>query len=139
MLAPSQLRIIIVASVAGLLFGFDTAVISGVTHDLRTAFSLSPAGLGIAVSAALWGALTIGLPGDQFGSREVLKFIGLLYLVAALGCALAWNITSLPVFRYLIGVVMVLQFVLVLWFVPETRGVQLEQMGRAMAVVERDK
>jgi len=143
MLAPSQLRIIIVASLAGLLFGFDTAVISGGTHDLRTAFSLSPAGLGIAVSAALWGrlygALTIGRPGDQFGSREVLKFIGLLYLVAALGCALAWNITSLPVFRFLIGVVMVLQFVLVLWFVPETRGVQLEQMGRAMAVVERDK
>ena len=143
MLAPSQLRIIIVASLAGLLFGFDTAVISGVTHDLRTAFSLSPAGLGIAVSAALWGtlcgALTIGRPGDRFGSRDVLKFIGLLYLVAALGCALAWNITSLPVFRYLIGVVMVLQFVLVLWFVPETRGVQLEQMGRAMAVVERDK
>ncbi len=53
------------ASLAGLLFGFDTAVISGVTRDLRvTFFSLSPAGLGIAVSTALWGtlfgALTIG-------------------------------------------------------------------------------
>ena len=108
MLAQSQLRIIIVASVAGLLFGFDTAVISGVTHDLRTAFSLSPAGLGLAVSAALWGtlcgALTIGRPGDRFGSRDVLKFIGLLYLVAALGCALAWNLTSLLVFRFLVGV-----------------------------------
>ena len=108
MLAQSQLRIIIVASLAGLLFGFDTAVISGVTHDLRTAFSLSPAGLGIAVSAALWGtlcgALTIGRPGDRFGSRDVLKFIGLLYLVAAVGCALAWNLTSLLVFRFLIGV-----------------------------------
>jgi len=54
MLARSQLRIIIVASLAGLLFGFDTAVISGVTHDLREAFSLSAAGLGIAVSTALW-------------------------------------------------------------------------------------
>jgi sugar porter (SP) family MFS transporter len=108
MLARSQLRIIIVASLAGLLFGFDTAVISGVTHDLRATFSLSPAGLGIAVSMALWGtlfgALTMGRPGDRFGSREVLKFIGLLYLAAALGCALAWNLPSFLVFRFLIGV-----------------------------------
>ena len=108
MLARSQLRIIIVASLAGLLFGFDTAVISGVTHDLRAAFALSPAGLGIAVSTALWGtlfgALTMGRPGDRFGSREVLKFVGLLYLVAALGCALAWNLASFLVFRFLIGV-----------------------------------
>jgi sugar porter (SP) family MFS transporter len=108
MLARSQLRIIIVASLAGLLFGFDTAVISGVTQDLRIAFALSPAGLGIAVSTALWGtlfgALTMGQPGDRFGSREVLKFIGLLYFAAALGCALAWNLPSFLVFRFLIGV-----------------------------------
>jgi sugar porter (SP) family MFS transporter len=108
MLARSQLRIIIVASLAGLLFGFDTAVISGVTHELRSAFSLSPAALGIAVSMALWGtlfgALTMGRPGDRFGSREVLKFIGLLYLAAALGCALAWNLPSFLIFRFLIGV-----------------------------------
>src|ERR1700733_10866624 len=93
MLARSQLRIIIVASLAGLLLGFDTAVISGVTQDLRSAFALTPAGLGITVSTALWGtllgALTLGRPGDQFGSRAVLKFIGLLYFGAALGCALA--------------------------------------------------
>jgi sugar porter (SP) family MFS transporter len=108
MLARSQLRIIIVASLAGLLFGFDTAVIAGVTHDLRAAFALSPAGLGFAVSTALWGtlfgALTMGRPGDRFGSREVLKFVGLLYLVAALGCALAWNLASFLVFRFMIGV-----------------------------------
>jgi sugar porter (SP) family MFS transporter len=108
MLARSQLRIIIVASLAGLLFGFDTAVISGVTQDLRVAFALSPAGLGIAVSIALWGtlfgALTMGRPGDQFGSREVLKFIGLLYVGAALGCALAWNLPTFMICRFLIGV-----------------------------------
>ena len=57
MLARSQLRIIGVASLAGLLFGFDTAVISGATQALRDTFSLSPAGLGLAVSAALWGTL----------------------------------------------------------------------------------
>jgi len=46
----------------------------------------------------------MGRPGDRFGSREVLKFVGLLYLVAALGCALAWDLTSFMVFRFLIGV-----------------------------------
>jgi sugar porter (SP) family MFS transporter len=108
MLAGSQLRIIIVASLAGTLFGFDTAVISGVTQDLRSAFALSPAGLGVTVSTALWGtllgALTLGRPGDQFGSCAVLKFIGLLYFGAALGCALAWNLASFLLFRFLIGV-----------------------------------
>jgi len=106
--ARSPLPIIIVASLAGLLFGFDTAVISGVTGQLRVAFALTPAGLGIAVSTALWGtllgALTMGRPGDRFGSREVLKLIGALYLLAALGCALAWNLPSFLVFRFLIGV-----------------------------------
>ena len=108
MLTRSQLRVIIVASLAGLLFGFDTAVISGVTQDLRVTFSLSPAGLGIAVSTALWGtlfgALTMGKLGDRVGSREALKFIGALYLLAALGCALAWSLPSFLVSRFLIGV-----------------------------------
>jgi sugar porter (SP) family MFS transporter len=108
MLARAQLRIIIVASLAGLLFGFDTAVIAGVTHALREAFGLSPAALGLAVSAALWGtllgAIGAGRPGDQFGARTVLRVIGLLYAVSALGCALSWNLTSFIAFRFLTGV-----------------------------------
>ncbi|HEY1725889.1 MAG TPA: sugar porter family MFS transporter [Steroidobacteraceae bacterium] len=104
----AQLRIIIVASLAGLLFGFDTAVISGVTQDLRAVFALSPAGLGIAVSTALWGtligALVAGRPGDRFGTRDVLKVIGLLYLIAALGCALAPSLSVFLLGRFLIGV-----------------------------------
>jgi sugar porter (SP) family MFS transporter len=124
MLARSQLRIIMVASLAGLLFGFDTAVISGVTHDLRAAFALSPAGLGFAVSTALWGtllgALTMGRPGDKFGAREVLKFVGLLYLVAAVGCALAWNLASFLAFRFLVGVAIGGSSVLAPVYIAET-------------------
>src|SRR3546814_2224803 len=70
------------ASLAGLLFGFDTAVISGVTGALRSEFALSAVGLGTAVSAALIGtlvgALGAGAPGDRFGSRTVLVWIALL-------------------------------------------------------------
>jgi sugar porter (SP) family MFS transporter len=108
MLGRAQLRIIIVASLAGLLFGFDTAVIAGVTHALREAFGLSPAALGLAVSAALWGtllgAIGAGRPGDQFGARTVLRLIGLLYAVSAVGCALSWSLASFIAFRFLTGV-----------------------------------
>lgn len=108
MLARPELRVIVTASLAGLLFGFDTAVVSGVTQALRDTFALSPVGLGVAVSSALWGTLlgaaTLGKPGDRFGSREVLKFVGLLYLVSSLGSALAWNFSAFLLCRFLTGI-----------------------------------
>src|SRR5258708_1802023 len=94
----AHFRVVIVASLAGILFGFDTAVIAGVTTALREIFLLSPAGLGAAVSSALWGtllgALVVGGPGDRYGSRNMLRVIGLLYVISALGSALAWSFTS---------------------------------------------
>jgi len=105
---PRYLSITIVASLAGLLFGFDTAVISGVTQSLREVFHLSPASLGTAVSSALWGtlcgALFMGKLGDRFGTRDMLKLVGLFYLVSAVGCALAWNLPSFIVFRFIGGI-----------------------------------
>ena len=108
MVVRAQFGVIAVASLAGLLFGFDTAVIAGVTQALRESFALSPAALGMVVASALWGtllgALAMGSPGDRYGARSVLLFIGLLYVVAAVGCALAWNLWSFLVFRFLIGI-----------------------------------
>ena len=102
------LGITIVASLAGLLFGFDTAVISGVTQSLREVFYLSPATLGLAVSSALWGtlggALFMGKLGDRFGTRDMLKIVGLLYLVSAVGCALCWDLRSFVAFRFIGGI-----------------------------------
>lgn len=109
MSAPARyLGITIVASLAGLLFGFDTAVISGVTQSLREVFHLSPAMLGLAVSSALWGtlcgALFMGKLGDRFGTRDMLKIVGLLYLVSAVGCALCWDLHSFIAFRFIGGI-----------------------------------
>jgi len=59
MRGAAHTRMVIIASLAGLLFGFDTAVIAGITHALRELFSLSPAGLGVAVSSALWGTFSV--------------------------------------------------------------------------------
>jgi sugar porter (SP) family MFS transporter len=108
MAGAAHFRVVIIASLAGILFGFDTAVIAGVTTALREIFSLSPAGLGAAVSSALWGtllgALVVGGPGDRYGSRNMLRVIGLLYVVSALGSALAWNFTSFVLCRFLAGI-----------------------------------
>ncbi|QAY76641.1 sugar porter family MFS transporter [Sphingosinicella sp. BN140058] len=105
--APYNRAAVIAAALAGLLFGFDTAVIAGTTGALRDAFALSPSGLGAVVSAALWGtlvgALGAGIPGDRFGSRAVLGWIALLYVLSAAGSALSWNLESLFFFRFLGG------------------------------------
>jgi sugar porter (SP) family MFS transporter len=104
----AHLKVVIIASLAGILFGFDTAVIAGITHSLREVFSLSPATLGAAVSSALWGtllgALVAGLPGDRYGTRNMLRVVGVLYLFSAFGCALAWNLPSFIVWRFLAGI-----------------------------------
>lgn len=104
---PHYLGLAIAASLAGLLFGFDTAVISGVTQALREVFHLSPADLGIAVSSALWGtligALFTGKLGDRFGARDMLKIVGVCYLVSAVGCAMCWNLPSFVAFRVIGG------------------------------------
>jgi SP family arabinose:H+ symporter-like MFS transporter len=85
----------VVAALGGLLFGFDTAVISGVTHALTAAFQLTPKFLGLTVAIALCGtmvgALVAGIPGDRYGRRDSLRVLAIFYLVSALGCAFATN------------------------------------------------
>jgi len=97
----------VVGALGGLLFGFDTAVISGATQSLTAAYHLSPALLGFTVSSALWGtvlgALTAGVPGQRFGRRDSLRIMAVLYVVSALGCAFAWNWPALIVFRFIGG------------------------------------
>jgi SP family arabinose:H+ symporter-like MFS transporter len=89
------LRSALVAALGGLLFGFDTAVISGTTRSLTETFSLSPALPGATVSRALWGtvvgAFGAGRPSLRFGRRPCLVALGALYLASAVGCALVWN------------------------------------------------
>jgi SP family arabinose:H+ symporter-like MFS transporter len=98
----------IVAAIGGLLLGFDTAVIAGTTRDLTRIYGLSPGSLGLTVSSALWGtilgAMFVGIPGDRYGRRDSLRGMAVLYLVTAIGCALAWNWGSLVCFRFIEGI-----------------------------------
>src|SRR5436305_10444695 len=101
------LKSTVVAALGGLLFGFDTAVIAGTTHALSDTFTLSPAALGLTVSVALWGTILgsmfAGIPGDKIGRRDSLRAMAVLYVVSALGCALAWNWFALVLFRFIGG------------------------------------
>jgi SP family arabinose:H+ symporter-like MFS transporter len=96
-----------VAALGGLLFGFDTAVISGTTGALTGTYHLSPRLLGITVASALWGTIVgsifAGIPGDRYGRRDSLRVMAVLYVLSALGCAFAWNWTSLVFFRFVGG------------------------------------
>ena len=101
------LKSAVVAALGGLLFGFDTAVISGTTGALSQVFALSSKSLGLTVSIAIWGtvvgAMLAGFPGERFGRRDSLRGLAVFYLVSALGCALAWSWSSLVVFRFIGG------------------------------------
>jgi sugar porter (SP) family MFS transporter len=101
------LRSTIVAALGGLLFGFDTAVISGATGALTSEYALTPTMLGFTVAAALWGtvigSMCAGPPSDRYGRRGSLQALAVLYMVSALGCALAWNWSSFLIFRFIGG------------------------------------
>src|ERR1700761_643943 len=97
----------VVGALGGLLFGFDTAVISGTTSALTRTYHLSPGFLGITVSSALVGtvigAMVAGIPGQKFGRRDSLRVMAIFYVLSAIGCALAWNWPALIVFRFIGG------------------------------------
>jgi SP family arabinose:H+ symporter-like MFS transporter len=96
-----------VGALGGLLFGFDTAVISGTTHSLTIAYGLSPKALGITVAMALIGtvigAMAAGIPGQKWGGRETLRVLAVFYVISALGCAFAWNWHALLLARFIGG------------------------------------
>src|SRR5881296_1025212 len=103
----SLIKSTVVAALGGLLFGFDTAVISGTTAALTQQYQLSPKFLGITVASALWGtvigSMLAGFPGEWIGRRDSLRLMAILYLISGLGCAAAWSWPSLVGFRFLGG------------------------------------
>jgi len=99
----------VTVAVAGFLFGFDTAVISGADQPLQALWQTGNLFHGLFVmSSALWGtvvgALTGNWPCDRYGRRKVLIGIGVLYLVSAIGSALAPDPYSFSIWRFVGGV-----------------------------------
>ena len=97
----------IVVALGGFLFGFDTAVISGAEQDIKRIWRLSDIMHGMAIAMALYGtvigALFGGIPATKFGRKKTLLWIGIFYLISAVGSALAPEVYSFMIFRLLGG------------------------------------
>nr|WP_315199339.1 sugar porter family MFS transporter [uncultured Flavobacterium sp.] len=97
------------AALAGFLFGFDTVVISGADKQLQNLWHSSDAFHGSVVMAmALWGtvigAIFGGFPTNKIGRKKTLFWIGILFLISAIGAAFANNPYVFAAFRFLGGI-----------------------------------
>jgi len=100
---------VISVALAGFLFGFDTIVISGADQPIQRLWNTGEWFHGTFImSMALWGtvfgSLLGGIPCDKFGRKKTLFWIGILYLVSALGSSLAVEPYSFSFFRFIGGI-----------------------------------
>src|ERR1700712_5565638 len=91
------------SALAGFLFGFDTVVISGAEQKIQTLWNLGAGMHGVAMASALYstviGSLVGGWPTDRFGRRATLLWIGVPYLISAIGTALATDVNLFIIAR----------------------------------------
>lgn len=96
-----------VASLGGLLFGFDTAVISGAEKAIQQIYELSDFAHGFTIAIALIGtivgALVCSKPVEKYGRLKALRLIALVYFISALGSAIILNWHSFLLFRFIGG------------------------------------
>lgn len=97
----------ITSALAGFLFGFDTVVISGAEQTIQKLWNLSSAMHGLVMGSALYGtvlgSLIGGWPTDRFGRKQTLLFIGVLYVLSAVGCAFANDVSLFFIARFIGG------------------------------------
>jgi len=97
-----------IASLGGLLFGYDTGVISGALPFIKQDFALDPTMQGVATAAVLvgatLGAAAAGVLSDKLGRKRVILAVALLFVLGALGSALAPTLTTLLAARTVVGV-----------------------------------
>ncbi|WP_286895616.1 MULTISPECIES: sugar porter family MFS transporter [Sphingobacterium] len=97
----------LIASLGGFLFGFETAVISGAEQIIQKLWNLDAVRHGLTVSISLIGtiigAIIAGRMADRYGRKPVLYFVASLYLLSALGCAVASLWEFFLLFRLLGG------------------------------------
>jgi MFS transporter, SP family, arabinose:H+ symporter len=97
----------ITVGLGGLLFGLDTAVISGAEQKIKSLWQLDKWEHGLAIAMALWGTVVGaafgGIPADVYGRKKTLIFIGILFFVSAIGTALVNDVNWFMFFRFMGG------------------------------------
>jgi len=132
------IRNTVIAALGGFLFGFDTAVISGVEGSLETIFELNRFWLGFTVAIALVGtavgAITISRPGDYFGRKKILIALAVLYILTSLGSALSGSWYSLLMYRFIGGLAVGGSSVMAPMYIAEISPARLR--GRLVALFQ---
>lgn len=129
----------ITVAVAGFLFGFDTAVISGADKPIQTLWHTSPLFHGLFImSAALWGtvvgALSGNYPCDKYGRKPTLVIIGVLYLVSAIGSACAFDPYTFAALRFIGGLGVGISSIVVPAYIAEIAPAKYR--GRLVAIYQ---
>ena len=98
----------VVAAIGGILFGYDTAVISGTTEIVKMQFGLTTGGegwyVGCALIGSIVGVLVAGMLSDFLGRKKTMLISALLFSISAIGCAVCGDFTQLVIYRILGGV-----------------------------------
>jgi sugar porter (SP) family MFS transporter len=102
------IRVAAIAAIGGLLFGYDTGVISGallfIKDDLRAGTFAQSAIVSSLLLGAIVGALLSGYLADAISRRWTKVLSGCIYVVGALGCAFAVDVEMLVAFRVVLGI-----------------------------------
>lgn len=98
----------VVAAIGGILFGYDTAVISGTTVMVKSQFALSAAGegwyVGCALIGSIIGVLAAGTLSDYLGRKLTMLISAALFSISAIGCAICGSFDGLVAYRIIGGV-----------------------------------
>lgn len=133
----------VVAAIGGILFGYDTAVISGTTDIVARQFSLDELAKGWYVGCALIGSiigvLVAGMLSDGLGRKKTMLISALMFSVSAIGCAVCSDLNQLIVFRIIggfgIGVVSIVSPAYISEIaIPEKRGMLVSLYQLAITV-----
>ncbi len=132
-----------VAALGGILFGYDTAVISGTTDIVSQQFRLDELATGWYVGCALIGSiigvLVAGVLSDFLGRKKTMLIAALMFSISAIGCAVCQGFTDLVLYRMIggfgIGVVSVVSPVYISEVAPaEKRGTLVSLYQLAITV-----
>jgi MFS family permease len=97
----------IVAALGGILFGYDTAVISGTTEVVKMQFGLTTGGegwyVGCALIGSIVGVLIAGMLSDFLGRKKTMLISAVLFSISAIGCAISADFTQLVIYRMIGG------------------------------------
>jgi major inositol transporter-like SP family MFS transporter len=102
------IKLTVISTLGGLLFGYDTGVISGALLYMKTDLALTPFTEALVVSSLLFpgaafGALLGGRLADALGRKGSLLVCAVLFLVGALLCAIAPNVAIMTIGRIILG------------------------------------